>query len=244
LPQNTTAESREPPSNHFWSDLTPAERGDLQAIGQSRSYPAATVVCHQGDHSDHVLIIRDGWVKVTMPTDEGKNVFIGVRGPDDLVGESALFTDRQRNATITSLSPLTALVVLAERFVAFLDGHPRASRMVTRDVLRRRTDADRRVQAHAYADGTLRLVLLLIELAEMSAEHQDRPPAGEIQIGAPLTQQELGSWVDTSRETAARAFKRLRELHLVRTSYRKTVIMDLPALRSFADERRRQLSGG
>lgn len=226
------------PRSHFWDDLTPAEQSDLVGVARARAYPADTVVCHQGDDSDYVLVIKKGWVKVTSPTDEGRNVFLAVRGPSDLICEGAMFGGRQRNATVTSLSPLDTLVVLAGRFTSFLDAHPRVSRMVTKDVVRRWDDDTRRVQAHAYGDGGLRLVQLLIYLAELSLEYGPAGAAGEIEISAPLSQAELGSWVDASRETAARAFRALRDRKLVRTGWRRIVIVDLPALRAYADERK------
>jgi CRP/FNR family transcriptional regulator, cyclic AMP receptor protein len=226
------------PRSHFWDDLTAAEQADLVGVARSRTYPSDTVVCHQGDDSDYVLVIKRGWVKVTSPTDEGRNVFLAVRGPSDLICEGAMFGGRQRNATVTSLSPLDTLVVLAGRFTSFLDAHPRVSRMVTKDVVRRWDDDTRRVQAHAYGDGGLRLVQLLIYLAELSLEYGPATAAGEIEISAPLSQAELGSWVDASRETAARAFRALRDRKLVRTGWRRIVIVDLPALRAYADERK------
>lgn len=226
------------PRSHFWDDLTAAEQADLVGVARSRTYPSDTVVCHQGDDSDYVLVIKRGWVKVTSPTDEGRNVFLAVRGPSDLICEGAMFGGRQRNATVTSLSPLDTLVVLAGRFTSFLDAHPRVSRMVTKDVVRRWDDDTRRVQAHAYGDGGLRLVQLLIYLAELSLEYGPATAAGEIEISAPLSQAELGSWVDASRETAARAFRALRDRKLVRTGWRHIVVVDLPALRAYADERK------
>jgi CRP-like cAMP-binding protein len=232
--------------SHFWDDLTTAEQGDLAAVARPRAYGADTVVCHQGDDSDYVLVIKRGWVKVTSPTDEGRNVFLAVRGPSDLICEGAMFGGRQRNATVTSLSPLETLVVLAGRFTAFLDAHPRVSRMVTKDVIRRWDDSTRRVQAHAYGDGGLRLVQLLIYLAELSLEYAGEASEvrdTEIEISAPLSQAELGSWVDASRETAARAFRSLRDRRLVRTGWRRIVILNLPALRAYAEERKALLGG-
>jgi CRP/FNR family cyclic AMP-dependent transcriptional regulator len=225
----------------FWNDLTEAERDTLRTHGRPRAYAARMPLCYQGDGSDHVVIIMTGWVKVTSSTSDGHNVFLAVRGPSDLVCEGAMFRDKSRSATVTSLGPLNTLVVPAGRFTAFLDGHPRVSRMVTGTVVNRLDDADRRAQAHAAGGGALRIADLLIYLAELS-EHYDQydPPDadGGIPIHPPLSQAELGSWVDTSRETAARAFKDLRDLGLVKTGWRKITVLDLPGLRTYADRLR------
>jgi CRP-like cAMP-binding protein len=200
-------------------------------------------VCSQGDGSDHLVIIMSGWVKVTSATSDGHTVFLAVRGPSDLVCESAMFRDRSRSATVTSLGPLNTLVVPAGRFTTFLDAHPRVSRMVTGTVVSRLDDADRRAQAHASGGGALRIADLLIYLAELSVHYEQHDPPdadGGVLIRPPLSQAELGSWVDTSRETAARAFKDLRDLGLVKTGWRRITVTDLPGLRAYADRLREE----
>jgi CRP/FNR family cyclic AMP-dependent transcriptional regulator len=229
------------PRRRFWNDLTEAERDILRSHGRPRAYAAKIPVCSQGDGSDHVVIIMTGWVKVTSSTSDGHTVFLAVRGPSDLVCEGAMFRDRSRSATVTSLSPLNTLVVPAGRFTTFLDGHPRVSRMVTGTVVNRLDDADRRAQAHATGGGALRIIDLLIYLAELSVHYEQYDPPGAdggVMIRPPLSQAELGSWVDASRETAARAFKDLRDLGLVQTGWRKITVMDLPGLRAYADRLR------
>jgi CRP/FNR family transcriptional regulator, cyclic AMP receptor protein len=225
----------------FWRDLTEAERGTLRAYGRPRTYATGVALCSQGDCTDHVVIIMAGWVKVTSTTSDGYEVFLAVRGPSDLVCEGAMFRDRSRSATVTSLSPLNTLVVPAGRFTTFLDGHPRVSRMVTGTVVNRLDDADRRAQSHATGGGALRITGLLIDLAELSAhyeQHDPPEPGGGILIRPSLSQAELGSWVDASRETAARAFRELRGLGLLRTGRRKIIVMDLPGLHAHADRLR------
>jgi CRP-like cAMP-binding protein len=190
-------------------------------------------LCYQGDESDHIIVIERGWAKVTSATENGHEVVLAVRGPGDLVGESAALGDRERSATVTAISTLWGLVLPADRFAMFLDEHPRAWRMVSGTFVRRLDDADRRVQAHASAEASHRLALLLLHLCDLS-EQYDRPgPDGSIEIRPPLSQEELGSWVDASRETVARALKEWRALGLVRTGRRKITVLDRPGLLAY-----------
>ena len=233
------------PPARFWNDLTADEQSALEAIGRPRPYPAGTVLCNQGDDSDYVIIIKDGWVKITSTTPDGRLVFHAVRGPADLVGEGAVFRDsEQRFATVTSLSALQTFVVLSERFTGFLDTHPRVSRMVTTMVVRRLDESERRAQARASADGGLRLIDQLIDLAELSLDYTGGDAAKPVDISPPLSQSDLGSWADASRETAARQLRTLRDLSLVSTGWRKVTVLDLAGLRAYAAKRRAELEGG
>ena len=221
----------------FWDALDDAQRTALRQVSRPRTYPARKPLCYQGDESDHIIIIEDGWAKVTTSTEDGHDVVLAVRGPGDLVCESAALGGRLRSATVTALNPVRALVIPAARFTAFLDAHAGVWRLVSGTVVHRLDDADQRLQAHVAAKGAQRLAQLLVNLAELSARHV--PPArdGSILIAPPLSQEELGSWMDASRETVARALNNLRALGLVRTGWRRITVVDLRGLRAYAQGR-------
>jgi CRP/FNR family cyclic AMP-dependent transcriptional regulator len=223
-----------PQAGGFWYALDDMERSALRTAARSRTYAAKTPLCNQGDRSDHVVIIEQGWVKVTSATENGHEVMLAVRGPGDLVCEGAVLGDRQRSATVAAMSPLRALVIPAGRFTAFLDEFPRTWRMVSETVVHRLDDADRRVRAQASATGAERLALLLLHLAELSEREDGRAADGTIAIRPPLSQEDLASWVDSSRETVARALKVWRAGGLVRTERRKITILDPAGLRAYA----------
>ncbi|WP_225993173.1 Crp/Fnr family transcriptional regulator [Actinomadura rudentiformis] len=218
----------------FWNALDDTQRTALREVARPRGYASRAPLCYQGEESDHIIIIKDGWAKVTSTTEDGHDVVLAVRGPGDLVCESAVLGSRRRSATVTALSPLSALVIPAARFTAFLDAHPRVWMLVSSTLVRRQDDADRRLQAHVSAKGTQRLALLLADLAELSAKRCPPSRDGSIDIAPPLSQEELGSWMDASRETVARALSDLRAHGLVRTGWRRITVVDLSGLREFA----------
>ncbi|WP_433338521.1 Crp/Fnr family transcriptional regulator [Spirillospora sp. CA-294931] len=220
----------------FWDALDGDQREALRGLARPRVYPAKNPLCYQGDESDHIIIIEDGWAKVTSATLDGHDVVLAVRGPGDLVCESAALGSRLRSATVTALSPVRALVVPAARFTGFLDAHAGVWRLVSGTFVRRLDDADQRLQAHVTAKGAQRLALLLVALAELSARHRPAAPDGSIDIAPPLSQEELGSWMDASRETVARALGSLRSRGLVSTGWRKITVVDLEGLRAYSAE--------
>jgi CRP/FNR family cyclic AMP-dependent transcriptional regulator len=230
VPERTPA----PPRSGFWNSLDEAERKALRAAARPRTYSIKMPLCYQGDESDHIIVIENGWAKVTSATEDGHDVVLAVRGPGDIVGESAVLGGRERKATVTAISSLRGLVVPARRFTSFLDEHPHAWRMVSGTFVNRLDDADRRVQASASAGGSRRLALLLVYLSELSEQYERPGPDGSIDIRPPLSQEELGSWVDASRETVARALKEWRSLGLVRTGWRRITVLDRARLDAYA----------
>ncbi|MFC4055324.1 Crp/Fnr family transcriptional regulator [Actinomadura syzygii] len=224
------------PRHGFWAALDPDQRGVLRAAARPRQFPVKAPLVYQGDESDHVIVIERGWAKVTSTTEDGHDVVLAVRGPGDLLAESAVLGGRTRSATVTALSPVRALVVPAVRFTGFLDAYPDVWMLVTSTFVQRIDDADRRLTAHMTSRGTQRLATLLAHLAELSALHVPPAPDGSIEIAPPLSQEELGSWMDASRETVARALNGLRREGLIRTGWRRITVTDLPGLHEFAKE--------
>jgi CRP/FNR family cyclic AMP-dependent transcriptional regulator len=120
------------------------------------------------------------------------------------------------------------------RFTFFLDEHPRVWRLISGILVRGTSSGDvQKLRARASADGTTRLALLLIELAEQYGHHR---PSGGVVIEPPLSQSELASWVDASRETVARALKIWRSRGLVGTARRRITVLDVAGLRAWASD--------
>lgn len=218
----------------FWRALDERERAALREVARPQTFAARRPLCLQGDEHDHVIVVLAGWAKVTSTTPDGHEVVLAVRGPGDLVCESAALGRRVRSATVVALAQVHGLLVPAERFTAFLDAHPRSWRLISDTFVRRLDDADRRVRARASASGARRLATLLLQLAEESERHFPAGPDGSVAIGPPLSQEELGSWVGASRETVARAMKDWRRQGLVRTGWRKVTVVDRTGLEAYA----------
>ncbi|GAA4295963.1 hypothetical protein GCM10023178_68170 [Actinomadura luteofluorescens] len=112
------------PDGGFWAALDGPERAALRAAWRARTYQPRTPLWYQGDESDHVIIIESGWAKVTSTGEDGRAVVLAVRGPGDLVCESAVLGGRERSATVQALDHVRALIVPAARFTAFRSPAP------------------------------------------------------------------------------------------------------------------------
>ncbi|MCD0450090.1 Crp/Fnr family transcriptional regulator [Actinocorallia sp. API 0066] len=223
------------PRDTFWTSLEEPSRRALLRAGRPRRFRPGEHLCHQGDTPDHVLVISGGWAKVCLSGEDGAESVVAVRGPGDLVGEAGLITGTPRSATITALRPVSALAIPRVRFQAFLSGAPDAWPKVYGTLSRRLVQSDERFLTIGTQHRSGRLALFLLRLA---ADNGTPWPGGGVRI-PPLSQSELGSCVDASRETVARALRDWRDLGLVETGWRHTVIRDPGAFRAHATARAR-----
>lgn len=217
-------------SQRFWYLLTADEQRALWALGHEKEYSPGAIICVEGDPATHLFILIGGLVKVLSATDNGHETILALRGDGEIVGETSGETVGRRNATMQAIDGVHALIVSYERFSAFLDTRPRASRAYRRMIAERWRDADAMLRQRMGTSGAQRLAGLLLDLARRHGSET----GSVIEIALPLSQEELASLAGTSRATVARALSNWRQRGLIRTGQRRMTLVDLPGIRKAA----------
>jgi CRP/FNR family transcriptional regulator, cyclic AMP receptor protein len=214
--------------NPFRAALDEDGRLQFDALGRVRRYPKGTTLFFEGDRSTCVHAIRAGRVKVTTTTADGHELVLALRGAGSLVGELASLEETVgvRSATVVAVDPVTAQVIPNDAFIAFLERHPRALLALTRIIISRLHDSDRRRAEFGTYDTLGRLARVLVELAKAST----LASVDGVRIEPPLAQHELAGLVGASRESVVRALGELRRRNLVETGRRSLVVRDVPGL--------------
>ncbi|MFJ8850603.1 Crp/Fnr family transcriptional regulator [Streptomyces sp. NPDC102437] len=214
----------------FLARLEREDRVSLLGLGRELGFASRAPLLRQDEPSAYVLLIVNGWTKVTTSAPNGYEALHALRGPGDIVGESAALTGRPRSATVTALSPVQAVVVAHEKFRAFVAGSARVSLTLLALTADRTRAADRRSLEFAAMTVRERFAVLLLDLART---HGCRTDEG-IELDIPLSKQELAGAVGASREMVQRLLKDLRERGIVLTGRRAMVIVRPDALRRIA----------
>src|SRR5580704_5253282 len=87
----------------------------------------------------------------------------------------------------------------------------------------------RRIDLAGY-DVTVQIARVIIHLLDLYGHRFSN--TGELDVR--LSQPELGSLVGASKEAAAKAMRRLREMGLIETGYRAIIVRDVAGLRAAA----------
>jgi CRP/FNR family transcriptional regulator, cyclic AMP receptor protein len=211
----------------FLESLSESERSELLSDNRKRQWRKGEPLVRRGDPADTAIVLLDGWVKVHALAPEGVEVIFGFAGPGDLLGEISAVRRASRSATVTAIEPTTGLVVASLR--AFLVAHPGATLALLDQSLARLYAADVRRIEFATSESLARVCARLIELAERFGVPGE---GGAIDIALPINQEELASWSASSRESAARALRTLRDLGLIETARRRLTVRDLDGLRA------------
>jgi CRP-like cAMP-binding protein len=212
--------------------LSDPDRKALEGVGVLRRYKPGRLVLLEGDRINHVLILREGRVKVASTTRDGREIVLAVCGPGELIGELSVLggQDEPCSATVEAIDPLAAQVISRDAFVDYLERHPHALLVLTRSIIARLRAADRRRLDFGSYDTPGRVARLLVEITE---QHGRKTNDG-IEMGVALSQDELAGLITASRESVARSLMSLRRRGLITTGRRSVIVRDLDGLRQLA----------
>ncbi|MEU8822315.1 Crp/Fnr family transcriptional regulator [Streptomyces sp. NPDC048636] len=218
------------PARCFLGGLSEPIRTELLGLGTRCRYLPEEILIREGDHSNHVVLLRSGFVKVTARLDNGHEALLAIRVGGDVVGEMAAMDDAPRSATVTACGEIAASIVRESDLRHFLATHPEAALAIAGIVTQRLRWANRRRVEFGGYPVKVRLARVLAELA---ASYGHRVPRGLV-IGVDLTQPELAALTGAAEVTIHKALAELRKDGLITTGYRRTTVLDLNRLRRVA----------
>jgi CRP-like cAMP-binding protein len=101
------------------------ELAAIAGIADQVERPEGKVVVREGELGREFWVLVDGAVEVTK---DGER--IAMLGPGDFFGEIALVSTVARTATVTTASPIRALVISSRDFWTLLDESPKTQRKI------------------------------------------------------------------------------------------------------------------
>lgn len=214
-----------PSKESFWMSLTAAEREEIEDAADERAYGRDEVLCAEGSHSSHVVVIRSGWVKVAR-REGGQEQIVTVRGPGDIVGERAALTRRSRSASVIAFGTVRGLLLRASHFQDWLEAHPRVRIILERQERERVTEDDDQLLGDDPAGVEHRLAYLLSELAFRRGEQTSAATT----LTLPMSCKDMARWVDAKRKDVAQVLEGWRRNGVVSTASRIVTVEDAQTL--------------
>ena len=215
----------------LFAELDDRELASIAAVAKTRRYAKDDVIFHADEGGDVFFLIREGQVKVTMISPEGKEIILSMLGPGDFFGEMALLDDEPRSATIIATEPLDVVTIFRNDFLAILNENFSITRKVLAELSRRLRTASNRIESLATMDVYGRLARFFLDLAREQGKKLDN---GYVAVTRP-THQSIANMIGTSRETVSRLIHDLMRQNLL-LSEGKTIYLRDTALDQFRAE--------
>ena len=148
-----------------------------------------------------MYIVASGSLKVSVLSDQGKEISFAVLRKDDYFGELSMIDGRLRSATVTAIEDSELLVLGHSEYQRLLLEHPHtATQFLTRmlsSLANRLRATDELYQDSVFLDVSARLAKFLLSTSITGKG----TPRGERLIDIRLSQYELGTLINASRES-------------------------------------------
>ena len=116
----------------LFAECTKSELAEIAGIADELRFEEGRTLISEGDTGRECIVVVDGEVEVRR---NGRKV--PQRGDSSLFGEIALITGSPRNATVTTTSPVRALVITDRAFDNLMRGAPKIQAKVMRSLAAR-----------------------------------------------------------------------------------------------------------
>jgi len=205
------------------SDLT-----DLVGSLRLKHLKQGQTLFWKGDEGTALYIVKNGTIKIVLPSIEGEEIIVTMFSEGDFFGEMALLDGEPRSADAVAIEPSEVFILSRNNFLAFLQSNINAVESILSLLSKRLRRTDGMLEDTCFLNVSARLIKKLIELAKSHGQQKDN----KILIDLSLTQKELGDMVGATRESINKELKSLREQGLIIIEGSRIQILDISRLKS------------
>jgi CRP-like cAMP-binding protein len=189
-------------------------------IAVARSWPAGSSIFQRGDEGGFMIALATGRIRISLVTQQGKELVLRHVEPGTILGEMALLDGETRSADATAAVASEGYIISKRDFLGMMDAHPEAARAVIRYLTRRLRETTDQLETIALYDLEARVArFLLATLRQIHGE--ELPDNASLQLA--LSQTDIAGILGASRPKINRAIVSLEERGAIR---RKGSVID------------------
>ena len=196
-------------------------------------YRKDQIVYRQGDPADSVFYIRNGKVKATVVSEQGKEAVVALLGADDFFGEGCLAGQPLRLSTASAMAQCVIVRIAKADITRVIREEPAFAELFISHLLARNSRVEEDLVDQLFNSSEKRLARTLLLLANFGKEGRPEP------VIAKISQETLAEIIGTTRSRVSFFMNKFRELGLidynghieVHSSLLNVVLHDQPQIR-------------
>src|SRR2546430_8269193 len=182
----------------LFAELEERELASVAALAKTRRYAKDDVVFHADESGDVFCLIREGRVKVTMISPEGKEIILSMMGPGDFFGEMSLLDNEPRSATVIATETLDLVTIWRSDFLQILSENFSITKKILAELSKRLRSASNRIESLATMDVYGRLARFFLDLARQNGKVLEN---GYVAVQRP-THQSIANMIRSEEHTS------------------------------------------
>lgn len=202
---------------------------DIDAIlarATSRRATRGTMILRRGEPNGGMIVIVSGRVRVSVVSEDGKEIALTVLGQGEVLGEMSLLDGEASSADVTAQEDCVLLVIERSQFLDLLRHNSDLCLHLMAMLTRRLRQTNAVLEDVALLDLPTRLGRLLTRLAK----DYGIPVRTGTRIEVKLSQKDLSALVGASREKVNKQIRRWEEVGFLSKDSGRLVVVDADGL--------------
>ncbi|MFQ5950163.1 MAG: Crp/Fnr family transcriptional regulator, partial [Nitrospiria bacterium] len=136
----------------LFEEMTSEEMGELDRVTRMESVKKKTPIFFPGDPSKQVYLLKEGRVKISRVSEDGREVTIALLEPGEIFGELEILDDSPRDTLAEALDDSRICVLQKELFLTLVRRKPEFSFRLTTLIGSRMRHIESRVEDLVFRD--------------------------------------------------------------------------------------------
>ncbi len=213
----------------FFTGFTDAELELVSAVMVEKKYARNALLFLEGDRGEALFVIRQGRVKISKSTADGREQILHMLRDGDIFAEVILFDQGPYPATAEAVDDTSVWLLRCDDMEKLLQTHPLLAVKLLRIMSKRLRQAQLLIRDLALHDAYGRLAGLLLRFIRREGKQTKEG----IILDLELTRQDIASMIGTSRETVARILSRFQKDGILVLDRQRITILDAEKLRDW-----------
>lgn len=211
----------------LFASLEPATIDRLSGTIKRQVLKADEILFLKGDDGEAMYIVKEGTVKIVLPSETGEEIIVAVLKQNDYFGVMAMLDGEPRSADAVAMGPSEVYVLGRNDFLSILQSDIKALKTILCDLSGMIRKTDDLLGDVCFFNISVRLCKKLLEFAESVGVKEDKG----IILNIDFTQKELGDMVGATRESVNKELRIMRELGLIDMEGSRIRILDIEGLK-------------
>lgn len=193
-------------ANKIFSGLSERDKGEIASRLTERHVKKRDLVYNPGDKAETVYILKEGRVRITRFSEDGKELTVDILEPGDIFGELTVAGEDVRETSAAAMEDSLICSIKRKDFEDFISKMPDLSLTIIKWIGLRLLRIECRFRDMIFQDVRARLITILRDLAQKYGV----PVDGGRRIELRLSHKEIASLIGASRETVTLELNNLK----------------------------------
>jgi len=217
---------------NFLSQLTDADKAELNRIGHKRTFAKNDFIFKAGDNDSNVWILTQGRVKIFKSSAQGRDILLWFALSGDIFGMAECMQERKRLVYARASEATESICISHAQFKEWVCARPEIAYILMKMVTVRMREIGQRFLSLANGNIQLEIAQLLLSLGKTYG----KLVGPDIHIGIPLTEQDMADMVGSNRQGVSGCLANMKRHGILDCTHHFIVIKKLDQLKHMAHE--------